>query len=331
MAELIKFESRSQWLEVRKGGIGGSDAAAVLGMSPWCSPLDVWLDKTGRAKPVDETPAMYWGTQLEDLVAKEYANQSGRKVQRVNSVLKDPEGLPLLASIDRVVCPQDGKAPVVKGEFRTDKILECKTAGQYASDNWGEPGTDDVPRYYLCQCLHYLGITGVDMCDVAVLIGGRDFRMYTIRHDRETVAIMRERLAQWWRDHVVADVAPEPRTGAEALALYPSSTGDRVIASAEVEQAAKELAELKGKAKQLKEEVEKREDAIKCAIGGAEALAGVTGDIIATWKSAKGSAKTDWQAVANELNAPAEVVSRHTMETAGSRRLLLKIKTERGA
>jgi putative phage-type endonuclease len=116
--------NRDDWLEVRKGGIGSSDAAAAVGLHPYKSQLQLWMEKTGRdaglpvVDPNDDQSPMYWGTLLEPIVAAHYTRRTGNRVRRVNAVLQHPEHPWMLANLDREVMG----APDVQ-------ILECKTAG----------------------------------------------------------------------------------------------------------------------------------------------------------------------------------------------------------
>jgi putative phage-type endonuclease len=129
---------RADWLEVRKQGIGGSDAAAAVGLSPYKSQLELWLEKTGRdadlPKPdaQDTREPVYWGTLLEPIVAAAYTQQTGRKVRKVNAVLQHPQYSFMLANLDREIVG----APEVQ-------ILECTTAGEFGSRLWQE----GVPEY----------------------------------------------------------------------------------------------------------------------------------------------------------------------------------------
>lgn len=132
--------TREEWLAERKTGIGGSDAAAVLGISPWRTPVDVWLDKTGRKQPGEETEAMRIGAELEDFVARRYVERTGRQVQRFNRMLR--RGC-LLGNLDRLVVPDGEKVASHMGEVRTDTLLECKTS----SRDW----EGCVPLYYQTQ------------------------------------------------------------------------------------------------------------------------------------------------------------------------------------
>ncbi|SAL19796.1 endonuclease [Caballeronia telluris] len=123
--------SRDEWLSVRKNGIGGSDAAAAVGLSPYMSPLELWLIKTGRdanlrrPNPDDTTEPVYWGTLLEPIVAASYTKQTGNKVRRVNAVLQHPTIAFMLANVDREIVGN-----------RDVQLLECKTAGKFGVHLW---------------------------------------------------------------------------------------------------------------------------------------------------------------------------------------------------
>ncbi len=143
--------NREDWLNVRKGGIGSSDAGAAVGLNPYKSQLELWMEKTGRdgnlpkTDPNDETSPMYWGTLLEPIVAAHYCKRTGHKVRRINAVLQHPRYPWMLANLDREVVG----APDVQ-------ILECKTAGINGARLW----KDGVPEYVQLQVMHQLAVTG---------------------------------------------------------------------------------------------------------------------------------------------------------------------------
>lgn len=159
-----KSLSREDWLEVRKSGIGGSDAAAAVGLNPYMSPLELWLIKTRRdanlprPDPQDTSEPIYWGTLLEPIVAASYTKQTGNKVRRVNAVLQHPTIPFMLANVDREVVG-----------CRDVQLLECKTAGEFGARLW----RDGVPEYVQLQVQHQLAVTGRHAADVAVLICGQ--------------------------------------------------------------------------------------------------------------------------------------------------------------
>ena len=312
----------------RKSGIGGSDLACVLGLSPWRSPVDVWLEKTGQnAVAVEETPAMYWGSQLEELVAREYARRTGRVVSRVNKTLRHPE-LPLVGHIDRAV-GEIGERPVLFGKIVSERLLECKTASGFGKGDWGAEGTDEIPMYYACQVQHYMGLTGCEVCDLAVLFDGRDFQVFTVALDRELVNNMWGIAAEWWARHVTADTPPPPRTAEDCQKLFTKSAARRVVAPASIENAARRLAEVSAVRKTYEDTEKELRDQIAACMGDAEELITPATDTpLVTWKSAKPTTKTDWEGLAKSLNPTTEKVAEFTKEVPGSRRFLVKVKVE---
>lgn len=113
------------------------------------------------------------------------------------------------ANIDRAVINPEisGNVRLKDGKLTTDQILECKTANAYLAKLWGE-NDDEIPDYYMTQCQWYMGITGAEICHLAVLIGGQDFRTYRILFDQELFDMLFEECRKFWFDHVLADVPP---------------------------------------------------------------------------------------------------------------------------
>ena len=184
--------NRDQFLAGRKKGIGGSDVAAILGFSPYKSPYQLWLDKTGRSERKEsQNESAHFGNLLEDVVAKEFSRRSGVKVQRVTQQLSlENIGEPwAIGNIDRAVVNPEiaGRVFFKDGKLTTDQGLECKTASEYLSKLFGEEGTDQIPDYYLTQCLWYMKLTGFQVWHLAVLIGGNKFRMYRIERDDDLI------------------------------------------------------------------------------------------------------------------------------------------------
>lgn len=226
--------ARQAWLQSRKLGIGGSDVAAILGLSKYKSPYQLWLDKTNRSDLHDsESEPAYWGNMLEDVVAKEYAKRNGVKVQRVNQTLEHPEFTWARANIDRAIINPDisGNVRIKDGKLTTDRILECKTANQYLAKLWGDEQSEAVPDYYLTQCQWYMGVTGTQMCGLGVLIGGQKFRSYQINFDPELFEMLITECGQFWNDHVVADIPPAPTTFDDVLHRWSKHNPDQVVAA----------------------------------------------------------------------------------------------------
>lgn len=193
---------RDTWLEVRKGGIGSSDAAAAAGMNPYKSQLELWMDKTGRSEGQQtsgQDDPMYWGTLLEPYVASTYQERTGHKVRRLNAVLQHPAFSYLLANIDREVvgCPDV-------------QILECKTAGEFGSRLW----RDGVPLYVQLQVQHQLAVTGKQAADVAVLLCGQKLEIHRVERDEAIIAQLVTLESRFW-EHVVNDTPP-PADGSDS-------------------------------------------------------------------------------------------------------------------
>ena len=226
---------RQEWLDVRKTGIGSSDAAAAVGLNPYCSPLELWLNKTNReaksdasldtATSEDDASPMYWGTLLEPIVASHYTRKTGNRVRRINAVLQHPNPeLPwMLANIDREVvgCPDV-------------QILECKTAGINGVRLWA----DGVPQYVQLQVMHQLAVTGKQAADVAVLVCGQELRVHRIERDEAMIAHLIQLEKRFWH-HVQTDTPP-PADGSDSSGqalrhLFPRDTGTVVDFTADRE------------------------------------------------------------------------------------------------
>ena len=304
-------EKSTEWHERRRQGIGGSDVAAILGVSPWKTALDVYLDKIGEAPPIEETEAMYWGNVLEDVVAQEFARRMDVRVERRNTMFRHRKYPELLGNIDRYI-------------VGTGAILECKTTSGFNRDQWGEQGTDEIPMHYLCQVQHYMNVLDKKAAWVAVLIDGRDFRVYCIDRNNELCDIMTDKCVTFWRDYVLTGTPP-PASNRHDVELLYAAGGYEGTATAEpdTEQAAMELARLKAAEKQTKKQMEELETKLKQNIGDASALVSMSGETLATWKSTT-SKRLDTKAL---RAAEPEIATKYEKETT-SRRFLLKIKTE---
>lgn len=325
---------RATWLQARRSGIGGSDIAALLGQSPYRTPLALWAEKTGRAEDAPDAATqerMHWGTVLEDIVARHYADTNGRRVQRINTMLRHPQCDIALANIDRAVVLDGSRARWDADAGRVlgaDRILEVKTAHALAQGRaeWGEPGTDEVPQAYYLQCLWYLGITGIEQADLAVLFGGQRYTEYRIALDAALFADLLEEARGWWDRHVLADVPPQPQSEDEARMLWHAhKPGSIKIVGADVAEACAELVRTKAQIAALESDEQALRDRITCAIGESEAITHM-GRQLATWKANKPSEKTDWKAIAAELEPGADLIAAHTTTTPGARVLRLNTK-----
>lgn len=179
-----------EWHAARIAGIGSSDIAAVLGLSPWESPFSLWHRKAGNVPAdLDDSPSMEWGRRLEPVIAAKFADEHPELfVRRTGSWHAD--GRPWQrANPDRLVFADDRPDWTALGRDAV-AVLEIKNVR--SRDGWGDPGTDDVPIYYRVQVLWQLDVMGVDVGHLAVLIGGSDYREYLIERDADECAELRQ-------------------------------------------------------------------------------------------------------------------------------------------
>ena len=199
---------REKWLEQRRKGIGGSDVAAIMGLSAYRGPYEVWAEKKGYQEAADlsEVESVQWGNILEPVVGRHYAElHPDRKVRRLNAVCQSIERPWAQASLDyEVRDPELGWG-----------ILEIKTASLYKESDW----TDGVPLYYVTQISHYMSVTGRPFADVAVLIGGQQYREFRVMRDEDDIRLVNKEVDDFW-SFVTGDIEPPiGEVGAELKAL----------------------------------------------------------------------------------------------------------------
>ncbi|MED1915793.1 YqaJ viral recombinase family protein [Bacillus thuringiensis] len=261
------------WLEHRRLGIGGSDAAAICGLSRYKSPMAVYLEKLGELPPVEDNPKMKAGRILEPVIADWFAEDSGYKVWRQNAIFQYPEHPFMLANIDRWLPGQNAG-------------LECKNTSEYCKDDWS--GTQ-APTEYILQCNHYMAVTGADRWFIAVLIGGWDFQWRVIERDEELIKNLITIEKGFWEEHVVAKVPPVfSHQDTEYLKnAFPESVSDSSI---ELPEEAYPIIQELHLARVAKSQAEQREEVAKNQIKGymqTSERAYFQGDLRFTWKTGK--------------------------------------------
>lgn len=191
--------NRAAWLEWRRGGLGGSDVAGVLGLSPWSTPFSVWWSKV-RSLEDDDDAVRRRGRLLEPAVL-----QWAKEELESDTLVK---GRPIVHDqLTWARATPDGWTGIDEG-------LEGKTV-QFFDDDWGPSWTDQVPLHVRIQVVWYLAISGARVWRVAALsMIQSEFRIFEVYPDEELADRLLEVAGKWWADHVVADVAPELDTGA---------------------------------------------------------------------------------------------------------------------
>ena len=264
----------SEQHEARSRGLGGSDTATILNLNPYKSAYELWQEKSGRVVPEDISDKfpIIRGNDMEALVAKWFTDETGLVVRRDNRTLTNPDHPYMLGHIDRRL------QGIPEG-------LECKTANWRMAVKFGDDGTDDVPPYYLIQCMHYMIVTGWKVWHLAADIGG-DFKIYRIEYDETLANHIAAKVNKWWTDHIVNDIEPTPETHREIDVAYRVGDDDAQIveASDDLEKihASLEIAIEERKAAEKKESGLKYQ--IKAAMGDACALYH-DGRRLATWNN----------------------------------------------
>ena len=318
-----KEMSRDEWLEARKQGIGASEAAAAIGISPYQSQLELWMIKTGRLAQTEEDPfqsahaPMYWGNILEPIIAEHYTKLTGRKTRRVNAILQHPDKdlSWMLANLDYSVVG-DG----------TVQILECKTAGEYGAKLW----KDGVPHYYQCQVQHQLAVTGKQTAEVAVLLCGQEFRVYRIERDDEFIAQLIRLEREFWS--YVESNTPPPADGSDSAdqalrALYPRDTGETINLKNDpvLNEAFDGLIRVRDSLDTLNQEERSLKQFIQQSMEDHSRALFANGSV--SWKRSKDSVSLDTSAA---LKANPSLLKQYPLQRPGSRRFLIK-QTNEGA
>lgn len=179
----IKTANHEEWKELRGHYIGGSDAAAVVGLNTYSSPYAVWAEKTGKIPGFEGNLATEVGTFLEEFVAQKFAQETGKKVRKCNQSFLNSQYPFAIANIDREIVGEDAGL-----EIKTTDSLNLKKfkGGEY-------------PANYYVQCVHYLAITGKQRWYLAVLIGNKEFKWFTIERDEDEIAALMAAEEEFWK------------------------------------------------------------------------------------------------------------------------------------
>lgn len=185
---------KAEWLRYRKQGLGGSDAGAVCGLNPYRTAMQVYQDKTTDEIEEIDNEAMRQGREFEDYVARRFTEATGKKVRRANFMYYDENHPFMIADVDRMIVGENAG-------------LECKTASPYMAEKWAD---GRIPLSYQIQCLHYMSVCNANAWYIAVLIYGREFKYYKIERDEEMLADLIRIEEDFWNNHVLKGVLPEP-------------------------------------------------------------------------------------------------------------------------
>ena len=263
--------SREDWLKERRYSIGGSDAAAVMGLSKWSTPYTLFLDKLGILEAKEENEAMRQGRDLEAYVAERFAEATGKRVRRENAILRNEDYPFAHADVDRLVVGERAG-------------LECKTTSTLDVRKFRDV---EFPEQYYAQCVHYLAVTGLDRWYLAVLVLGREFHVYTLERDEDEIKALMDTERDFWENHVKTETPPpvdgfDPTT--EAIrTVYADDNGEEVDFFDAYTDILNERETLIAKRDELSEQIAEVENKIKLGMG--ETAKAVCGPYKITWKT----------------------------------------------
>ena len=303
--EFVKATQRSpEWLELRRQGLGASDMAAVMGVSPYKTPYQLWAEKTGATPEQKVGAAANRGVILEDAVGLYYEQERGVKLRKSNGIVRLKAQPRIMASLDRTIVGEP------KG------IVEIKTSASPRWSMW------PVPPEVVIQTHVQMGIVGAEWCDVVALLGGLVFKIERVQFDPELWAEI-QRAAMLFLDAVDTKTPPQLEAlDAQAFAIAtPQGSQEFVEATADLERVYAQLREVNTELHFLEQKKGSLEIIIKEAIGEKAGLAGNGWTVY--WKQARPSEVTDWKMVAQASGALQSVITTYTDIKPGSRRFII--------
>ena len=309
-----KGMDREDWLQVRKQGIGSSDAAAACGLNPYMSMLELWMIKTGRMQnDLDKQQEqgyspLYWGNQLEPLIAEHYQHKTGNKVRRVNAVLQhgDEDLHFMLANLDYAVLGSDEV-----------QVLECKSVGQWGAKNW----RNGIPLYVIIQVQHQLAVTGKQAAHVCVLMCGHESKLFKVERNEQVISslIAAEKLFWWHVENDMPLAVDSSESAAKALQqLYPEHDPANSIDFTnlpEIDTLFDELMQQDYQIKKHQTDYDQTKHQIQSLMRDADKAVFSKGSV--TWRRSKDSMLLDQKAL---LKDQPELLEKYPQVRAGSRR-----------
>jgi len=298
----------AKWLEERRKGIGGSDIAAILGISPFKTAYQVYQEKRKEVEDWQGNETTDWGKRMEPAIRQWYSDKTGRSVRLPDGIIYHQKYPFMLASLDGFTDDQRG--------------IEIKTAR--SGKGWGEPGTNEIPDYYAVQCHHYMIVTGFPVFDVPVSIMGGSPELYEVPADKEIHEIIIDAAANFWQ-RVVDGNPPEPVTYADAVARFGKSNASGiVIARREAVEFSESLYVVRSKIDDLEAKEEELKGKLIIALGdNGDVLADDGGNVLLTYKMAKGKSDIDVKLLKKEMP---DVYDKYFKTGNPSKRFLLKMK-----
>jgi putative phage-type endonuclease len=264
-------------LAERATGLGGSDAWAYCGKDPRKTPMDLWMEKTGKlpvapAREREPNSRPGWGSRLEPVVRDWLSEELGRKIHHNPKKLYRSDTIPfLIGHLDGITeSPMEG--------------VEIKCADKFMADEFGERGTDQIPIRYVLQVMHYMIVTRLPRFHVGALVGGNDARHYVVEYNEDLAQMIIDQATKFWH-YVETDTPPDPVSLEDADKRWPASFGRTVIANEEILKAITDLKQARARQGLAEKEGDEIEVELKSYMGDAGGLIDQHHHLLATWRS----------------------------------------------
>ena len=241
--EVYSYDNEDDWHKLREKRIGGSDVGAILGVNPYKSIIDVYIDKT-EGSTFKGNEATHWGHMLEGTVIKEFASKHSELI-----VYEAPYSIVdnlFIANLDGVLKDKE------TGDYG---VLEIKTTSIWNKKEWEE---DTIPQSYYAQVQHYLMLTGYKFAYVAVLIGGQEYKEFKVERNEEDIELIRSKATEFYKENILKQIPPMP-DGSDAYMNYLKKKAldienDEVIEFSYLEEKAQKIKDLGKEINSLKKE-----------------------------------------------------------------------------
>ena len=305
---IIRPKNHDEWLKAREDGIGASEVAAVVGLSPWETPFSLWLKKTHQVPPTEENDAMRRGHYLEDAVVQWWMHETGEQVIKASAadvIYVHPDHPYMRVTPDRIV----------KGR---KKILEVKSTSIQMGD--------EIPDYYLAQVMYQMYVTGIHQAELIYIQGGLTFGRFAVEYNEEFAQYLADEVTKFWNWNVLGNHEPDAINVSDLAVKVPRSVPEKVIIADDT--ALGQIAQIREKKAQcdaLEKEIGELTDALKMFMSDSEAILDLDGRVLLTWKSGKDRTSFDSKAFAAENP---DLYEKYCKSVPGSRSFLLKKLSE---
>lgn len=307
---IIRPKNHDEWLEYRKGGIGSSEVATIVGLNPYETPYQLWRRKIGLDAPKAETFAMKAGHYLEDAVARFWQDETGKQIIKHSAgdwIIRNNDKQFVQVSPDRTYW-----LDVTSRSNKNKGILECKTT---------QKTIDEIPKHWFCQVQYQLGSAELQQGSIAWLTAGREFGYRDLTLVPDFYGWLVEEVEKFWVDNVLGKLEPDSQSVQDVLLKYNKHTDGKTIeVGDDVMQAYNKLKTVREEISELDKQREELEAKLKMGFGDAEAIS-YGGTILATWKASKESEKVDMKALQSDHP---DIVKLYTKKVNGSRRFVIK-------